>query len=171
MPNYSLAYTTAITATYSDTNQVQTPFEVKADSDWTSCIQKSVNFNGATTPNITRTQLQNFFSDTGLVGTDSVRTHMTNTIASALGDASTQTALIDAYNNGKDFNQQVEAVGYTVDATWKNTFKSALTNNTDVVDVSTVANNEKFRLIFTFNSTVPTTFSKTVGIEWNVSGA
>lgn len=171
MPNYSLAYTTAITATYSDTNAVQSPFVVKTDADWTNCIPKPVNFNG-TTVGITRTQLQHFFSNTGTVsvdGTDvAIRTHMLSLISTALGEQATKDSLIAAYNSGKAFNQEVERVEYTFDSA---TFNTALTANTDIVDVSAVADDEKFRLLFTFESTVPTTFRKTVGIQWNVSGA
>ena len=169
--NYSLAYTTAITATYSDTNAVQSPFVVKTDADWTNCIPKTVNFNG-TTVSITRTQLQQFFSNTGTVSVDgtstSIRTHMVNLISTALVAQATKDSLIAAYNSGKAFNAEVESVAYTFDST---TFNTALTANTDIVDVSALANDDKFRLIFTFESTVPTSFSKTVGIEWNVNGA
>ena len=171
MPNYSLAYTTAITATYSDTNAVQSPFVVKADADWTTCIPKPVNFNG-TTVSITRTQLQQFFSNTGtvMVGESStpIRDHMVNLISATLGEDATKASLIAAYNSGKAFNEQVENVAYTFDSA---VFNTALTANTDIVDVSSVADGEKFRLLFSFESSVPTTFRKSVGIEWNVSGA
>lgn len=172
MPNYSLAYTTAITATYSDTNAVQSPFVVKTDADWTTCIQKPVDFNGTTTPDITRTQLQHFFSNTGtvMVGEIStpIRTHMVSLISATLGEEATEESLIAAYNFGKAFNQQVENVAYTFDS---EAFNTALTANTDIVDVSTVADDQKFRLLFSFESSVPTVFRKSVGIEWNVSGA
>jgi type IV secretory pathway TrbF-like protein len=171
MPNYSLAYTTAITATYSDTNAVQSPFVVKTDADWTNCIPKPVNFNGATA-DITRTQLQHFFSNTGTVsvdGTDvAIRTHMVNLISATLGADATKDSLIDAYNLLKAFNQQVERVEYTFDT---DAFNTALTDNTDIVDVSGVADGQKFRLLFSFESSVPTIFRKSVGIEWNVNGA
>lgn len=171
MPNYSLAYTTAITATYSDTNEVQSPFEVKADADWATCIQKPVNFNG-TTVSITKTQLQHFFSNTGTVsvgGTDvAIRNHMVSLISTTLGEQATKDSLIAAYNSGKAFNQEVERVVYTFDST---TFNTALTADTDIVDVTGINDDEKFRLLFSFESSVPTTFRKSVGIEWNVSGA
>lgn len=174
--NYSLAYTTAITATYSDTNAVQSPFVVKADSDWTGCVQKTVNFNG-TTQAITRGQLQEFFTNSGTTITNkegasvSIRNHMLTTIVTALTETATKTSLIAAYNSGKDFNLQVENVAYTVDDNWKSGFGTALTNNTDIVDVTTIANNDYFRLIFTFAESVDGGFSKNVGIQWKVSGA
>ena len=172
MPNYSLAYTTAITATYSDLNAVQSPFVVKEDTDWTICIPKPVNING-TTVSITRTQLQQFFSNTGtvMVGESStpIRDHMVSLISATLGEKATKDSLIAAYNSGVTaFNQQVENVAYTFNSA---AFNTALTANTDIVDVTDINDGEKFRLLFSFESSVPTTFRKSVGIEWNVSGA